>query len=99
VAEQRVAPEAGSPAAIAPGAQSADESSAGTISVKLDVRPVGSQVYCKGKYVGKSPLVIELEPGEKRAFEVNQRGYAPQKVVLDGRKTKVLIGLRRLGRR
>ncbi|MBN1609306.1 MAG: hypothetical protein JW940_21930 [Polyangiaceae bacterium] len=97
VAAQSAAPEARPPTATAHSAGSAEATNAETISVTLDVRPVGSQVFRKGRYVGKAPLVIELKPGEKSAFEVNKRGYAPQKVVLDGRKTNVLIGLRPLG--
>jgi hypothetical protein len=97
-AEQGAAATPGSPTARTPSAQPAEGSNANTISVTLDVRPVGSQVFRKGRYVGKTPLVIALKPGEKRAFEVSKRGYAPQKVVLDGRKTEVLLGLRPLNK-
>jgi hypothetical protein len=105
-ATQRLAPQA---AKAAPAAQrakpakgsnesaaNAESSGQDKISVKLDVRPIGSEIYSKGRYVGTAPLVIELAPGDKRVLEVNKRGYAPRRVVVDGRKTRILLGLKRL---
>ena len=38
----------------------------GKISVTVKVRPEGARIYHRGKEPGKLPLVVELEPGEKR---------------------------------
>lgn len=86
--------------AQAAGQKSPEAASGGTgkVSVTLDVRPLGSKVYFKGRYLGTVPLVIELEPGERRALEVSKPGYVPRRVVLDGRRSEVLIGLKRSSR-
>jgi len=38
-------------------------------------------------------MTLELEPGEKRAFEVGMPGYNTRRVIIDGSKPERTIGL------
>jgi hypothetical protein len=44
--------------------------------------------------VGRSPVVIDLAPGERRAYEVGSPGWATRKLVVDGTKPEIFIGLK-----
>jgi hypothetical protein len=61
--------------------------------VIVKVRPVSARFYYKGKKVGGSPMRVELEPGEKRAFEVGHPLFVTRKVVIDGSEPEVMVGL------
>jgi hypothetical protein len=66
----------------------------GPVAVTVRLSPKDARLYRKGKPVGSSGVVITLEPGERRSFEVGRRGYLTRKLVLDGSETDVHIGLR-----
>jgi hypothetical protein len=51
-------------------------------------------LFWHGKAVGTCPFVLELQPGEKHAYELGMPGYVTRKVVLDGSKREISIGLR-----
>ena len=98
------------PAAAAPAAANADQpaaaasaaatpeasatGAAGTVRVNVDSDPPGARMFWKGKEVGTTPFVLELQPGEKHAYELGLPGYTTRKVVIDGAKTDITIGLR-----
>jgi hypothetical protein len=86
------APEPGPSAQAAPIA-GADPSS-GKIVVIVNVRPPQARIYYRGKEVGKAPLRVELEPGKRRSFEVGYPGFMTRKIVVDGSKPELLVGLR-----
>jgi hypothetical protein len=79
------------PAAPPPAAEPAAANGKKVVIVK--VRPVSARFYYKGKKVGGSPMRVELEPGEKRAFEVGHPLFVTRKVVIDGSEPEVLVGL------
>jgi len=60
----------------------------------LTSKPGDAKFYRKGKAVSGSPMTVDLAPGEKRAFEVGRPGYVTRKVVVDGTKPEILVGLR-----
>jgi hypothetical protein len=82
-------------AAPAPSAATAAPSANGT-AVRINVAsdPPGARLFWKGKEVGTTPFVLELQPGEKHAYELGLPGYTTRKVVIDGSKTEISIGLR-----
>lgn len=55
----------------------------------------GAKFYRNGKQVGMNSVIVELAPGEKRAFEVNLAGYTSRKVVVDGSRPEVVVILPR----
>jgi hypothetical protein len=56
--------------------------------------PPGARMFWRGKEVGTTPFVLELKPGEKHAYELGFPGYTTRKVVVDGYKSEIRIGLR-----
>jgi hypothetical protein len=87
------APSSAAPAATAaPSAAPAAVGDAVRINVESD--PPGARLFWKGKEVGTTPFVLELQPGEKHAYELGLPGYTTRKVVIDGSKTEISIGLR-----
>jgi hypothetical protein len=55
----------------------------------------GAKFYRNGKQVGLNSVMVELGPGEKRAFEVDLAGYVSRKVVVDGSRSEVVVILPR----
>ncbi len=66
----------------------------GTQVITVNTKPEGARLYYKGKEVGTTPLKVELAPGEKRSYEVFLRGHLTRKLVVDGSKSEVVIGMR-----
>lgn len=65
-----------------------------TIVVTVTAIPADARFFYKGKSVGRSPLRVELKPGERRAFEIGRPGYYARKVVVDGRKREMTVSMR-----
>ena len=63
--------------------------------VTIKSKPAKVRFFHFGKLVGVTPFVLELKPGEKHAYEAGLPGYGTRKVVIDGSKPEVLIGLTR----
>jgi hypothetical protein len=84
------------PSAVAevPTPAASAESSSGKIVVIVNVRPPQARIYYHGKEAGKAPLRVELEPGKRRSFEVGYPGFMTRKIVVDGSKPEILVGLR-----
>lgn len=81
------------PSGSAEGADSAKPPGTRIVVVKLS--PPGARLFRKGKPVGSSPVTIELGPDEKkRSFEVGMPGYLTRKLVVDGSKPEIFIGLK-----
>ena len=57
--------------------------------------PPKAQFFHFGKPVGTAPFVLEVAPGEPQSYEVGLPGYITRKVVIDGSKPEVTVGLRR----
>jgi hypothetical protein len=79
-------------ASAAPSASSAPAEGTRTVVVKIS--PPTARLFRKGKSVGSSPVTIELAPGEKRSYEVGAPGWATRRLVVDGSKPEVFIGLK-----
>jgi hypothetical protein len=79
------------PAPADSAAASAD--TAGAITVTVNSVPPKALFYHFGKEVGVAPFVVQLKPGERHAYEVGLPGHVTRKLVLDGTKTEITIGL------
>jgi hypothetical protein len=51
-------------------------------------------MFWKGKEVGTTPFVLELPAGQRRSFELGKPGFITRKLVIDGSKTDITVGLR-----
>jgi hypothetical protein len=80
------------PSAAVPSAESAPAPATRTVVVKIS--PPGARLFRKGKPVGSSPVTLELAPGEKRAFEVGMPGWVTRRLVVDGTKPEIFVGLK-----
>jgi len=63
-------------------------------SVVVKLSPPEATLYYRGKAVGTSGVVVELESGKRRAYEVAARGYVTRRLVLDGSAAEVSLVLR-----
>lgn len=57
-----------------------------TQDVPVNSYPVGANVYLAGKYVGKSPVTLEVSRNGKESILVEKKGYIPQGITFS-RKT------------
>lgn len=64
------------------------------IRVVISVKPPQARLFYRGKEVGHPPVTVEIEPGKRRSYEVALPGFMTRKVVIDGSKTEVQVGLR-----
>jgi hypothetical protein len=88
-------PSPASAAAPTPDAVASATAPAGdTVRINVDSDPPGARLFWKGKEVGTTPFVLELKTGEKHAYELGLTGYTTRKVVIDGSKTDISIGLK-----
>jgi len=80
--------------AAAPSAVSAPAPAGSIIRINIDSDPPGARMFWKGKEQGTTPFVLEFQAGERHAYELGLPGYMTRKVVIDGSKTDISIGLR-----
>jgi serine/threonine-protein kinase len=81
-------------AAPSAAAATADAPAAGTLRINVVSEPSGARMFWKGKEVGTTPFTLEFPAGERHAYEIGLPGYTTRKVVIDGSKTEISIGLR-----
>jgi hypothetical protein len=67
------------------------------VKVVLKSVPPGAVFYHHGKSVGVNEATVSVPEGKRLAFEVVLPGYGTRKVIVDGKKPKVLVGLRPAG--
>jgi hypothetical protein len=98
------------PASAAPAARAPTPSSSvpeargrsavsGPLSVSIDTTPPKALVFQGTRRLGKSPLAIELESGEKLNLLIAYDGYEPQKIQVDGTQPKLSLTLVPYGRK
>jgi hypothetical protein len=77
-------------ASVAP----AEQAPAGSHQVTINTVPPKAKFFHYGKQVGTAPFVVDLPDGERRAYEVWLPGHITRKVVIDGTKPEMTLGLR-----
>lgn len=60
----------------------------------LKSTPPKARFFRFGKEVGVAPFVLELPVGQRRSYEVGLPGHVTSKVVIDGSKPEITVGLR-----
>lgn len=63
--------------------------------VVLAVAPLDARVYRGEEDLGTSPVVVELEEGERVTLRVEKEGYVSTEVELDGTEKKLSIALKK----
>lgn len=93
----RAAPDLPAKAALgaAASAAPAPTSTAATKTVTLEVMPADSKVFSHGTLRKGPPYTFELKPGARVVVEVVRPGYVARRVVLDGTKPELAVGLLR----
>jgi hypothetical protein len=64
-------------------------------TVTLEVVPPDAKVFARGLMRKGPPFVFELRPGARLVVEVVRPGYVARRVVLDGNKSELAVGLMR----
>jgi hypothetical protein len=82
------------PALSASAAAPSDAPAPGSQRITINTTPPKAKFFHFGKEVGTAPFVIDLPPGEKRAYEVWLPGHITRKVLVDGSKPEIMLGLR-----
>jgi PEGA domain len=97
-ASDRAAASPAAPAAATPPADTTTSAvpagSGATIHINVTSDPPGARLFWKGKEQGTTPFVLEFPAGERHSYELGLPGYTVRKVVIDGTKTDITIGLR-----
>jgi hypothetical protein len=78
----------------APSNSATEAAVPGAQRVTITTVPPKGKFFHFGKEVGTSPFVVDLPPGEKRAYEVWLPGHITRKVLVDGSKPELTLGLR-----
>jgi hypothetical protein len=84
-------PDAGVVAAAADAAVAAPEK----IAIRITSSPSRATVFDGRKRLGRTPLKLELDRGEKRRLRVVRGGYNPELITVDGSDSVVSITLER----
>jgi hypothetical protein len=91
-------PRAGKPVASATPAPSAALTAGAAVGdvrrIRIASDPPGARMFWRGKEVGTTPFTLELQPGEKHSYEMGLPGYVTRKVVVDGSKSEISIGMK-----
>jgi hypothetical protein len=64
-------------------------------TVMLEVMPADSKVFTHGSLRKGPPFTFEIKPGARLVVEVVRPGYVARRVVLDGSKPQLAVGLLR----
>jgi hypothetical protein len=65
------------------------------IKVDLILFPLDARVYRGEEDLGQMPVSVYVKEGEKLTLLVKRDGYWPRRLVLDGTKQRVVVGLRK----
>jgi hypothetical protein len=87
---------AAEPAATAaePAVKPAEPATGDVRKIRVESSPPGARLFWRGKEVGTTPFTLELQPGEKHSYELGLPGYVTRKVVIDGSKSEISIGMK-----
>lgn len=93
-AEPVVAPKPTEVAAPTPPPSAAVEAK----QVVLATEPIDAHIFRDGSDLGQSPVAINVESGKTVELEIQRDGYKPDKITLDGSKTREVVKLDKIPR-
>jgi hypothetical protein len=65
--------------------------------VALILFPLDARVYDGDEDLGMMPITVKVAPGEVKHLTVSRRGYVPRRLMIDGSKTRLVVGLIHIG--
>jgi hypothetical protein len=84
-------------ASAAPTPSAAVEAVGETKRINIDSEPPGARLFWRGKEVGTTPFTLEIPAGARRSYELGKPGFVTRRVVIDGSKPEISIGLKPQG--
>ncbi len=66
--------------------------------VLLAAEPMDAHIFRDGADLGQSPSMIAVDDGKTVELEIRREGYKPDKIILDGSKTRQVVKLDKLPR-
>ncbi len=66
--------------------------------VVLATEPIDAHIFRDGNDLGQSPVAINVEAGKTVELEIQRDGYKPDKITLDGTKTREVVKLDKVAR-
>jgi serine/threonine protein kinase len=91
------APVALAPPVVAPPPVRRDEPEVKVVGVTKEVHlilfPLDAHAYHGREDLGMMPVTIKLKPGEVKHLTVARRGYVTRRLVVDGSKSRLVVGL------
>jgi serine/threonine protein kinase len=93
------APSAVAAAAPAPAAAAPADPADVVLSkqVVLATEPMDAHIFRDGADLGQSPVAVSVDEGKTAELEIRRDGYKPDKITLDGTKTREIVKLTKLG--
>jgi hypothetical protein len=85
------------PSAAAPPPSASAAGAGETARVNIDSVPPGARLFWRGKEVGTTPFTLEIPAGARRSYELGKPGFVTRRVVIDGSKSEISIGLKPQG--
>lgn len=82
------------PAAPSAAPVTADAPTGELKNITVASDPPGARMFHRGKEVGTTPFTLEIPAGERRSYELGKPGFVTRKVVIDGSKPEIKLGLR-----
>ncbi|HWZ93387.1 MAG TPA: PEGA domain-containing protein, partial [Polyangiaceae bacterium] len=64
--------------------------------VVLATEPIDAHIFRDGTDLGQSPVAISVDEGKSVELEIQRDGYKPDKITLDGSKTREVVKLDKL---
>jgi hypothetical protein len=74
-----------------------NEPSEGTVSVNIRIYPSDSRIMEGLEVVAIGRMVVEVQRGRRRVFEIQRDGFSARRLVVDGSETDIRVGLVRTG--
>jgi eukaryotic-like serine/threonine-protein kinase len=97
-----VAPESAPAKPVEPAAPSAAALGASDIviskQVVLATEPIDAHIFRGDEDLGQSPVAVSVDEGKTVELEIRRDGFKPDKITLDGTKTREVVKLDKLGR-
>jgi eukaryotic-like serine/threonine-protein kinase len=66
--------------------------------VVLATEPIDAHIFRDGEDLGQSPVAVNVDEGKTIELEIRRDGYKPDKITLDGTKTREIVKLDKLAR-
>src|SRR5450432_2048881 len=85
-------------AAVAPATSAQASDVVVSKQVVLATEPIDAHIFRDGTDLGQSPVAVSVDEGKTVELEIQRDGFKPDKITLDGSKTREVVKLEKLAR-